>query len=889
MTDLSNDSKTLALSPPYIVDATPDVKSEDPTAGVPLLGVPLRLTGGGHLKVVVDPPSPGADSVVLHLNGSVTPIDAPVTVDPVTKRTTFEVSRALLRNGLQYFNYVAKRIGGSDEPSPNLWVLYSRDRPGGLDPIVDDQDIHEGLVIDLPEDVKQSGVDLVAAERGVPLTVSYAFAKLHDVVTVNCNGFPFNHIVTAGDIGGGFDILLPKAAFIGGGNSLTFKIFYTVKDQLGNSTQNSLPSPALSIKVDLTPKVELPPAPFVPALAGNVIFPGKHTAGFVVRVDWTKGFKPGDRAKLVVKGGAAGAGTPVFNFVAFNANFRANFQLTPAFILANAGREVVFTWTLLSGGVETGSEPLTLIIESVNVTDTNFPKPEIVEAYGTNAVDLRAFTGDAKIVCAPWPFIGVGQKYWLHVLGTGMDDNPKTVPIAVGKTLTPEEIHNGLNGVVPRKELELFKPGHQLRARLRVDFYPNENVDTIRTFTLTYYTLVTAGMKAILEFINAPYRVAPLGRLTDISLKLVDETGNFIREASVHVTIPGIFRYSDGTTGRREFKTSLLGELVIRGVTGPDAPATNYTITAEYNGKTVIAKLNVTARGAIGEVDLGFVPHTYIGHGYHTLMVSPDGTKICVMKPANDNGSLAIIDAETLQMSDKSVARLNAFNFAIGLDSNQVFISSTHSYSRTVYDLSTGTQVLIPTNTYNSGGCVFDREGAHAYVTSQQGLRKTDIVFKREKDIPGPSSSGPIILSSDGRRIFTFAGGSLYSIDTSNDTLVKVVSQGWNANTIAISPDGKRLYADDRSSPRIRVINPETLLTIQSVDVLKPGLITLSPDGRILFFASEGAVTVLDSLSLKEVKTFPVQGDPCALGCSPDGSRLYIAYKSKTSITAIQV
>ncbi|EJM12909.1 hypothetical protein PMI21_04465 [Pseudomonas sp. GM18] len=460
MTDLSSDSATLALSAAKIEGATPDVKSEDPTAGEPLVGVPLRLTEAGHLSVVVDSPFPKADSLTLHLKGNVTPIDAPSTIDPATERTVFKVPRALLREGLQFFHYVAHRISGNSEESPKLWVLYSRNRPGGVDPVVDDQNIHEGLGIAI--EVKNVGLE--EAMRGVLLTVSYAFAKPHDVVTVNCNGFPFEYTVTRADLGGAFDITLPEAVFIGGGNSQDFLIFYTVRDQLGNDTQNSLPSRTLSIVVDLTPKEEVPPAPFVPALVGKVIVPIKHTAGFIVRVDWAAGFKTGDRAKLVVTGGAAGDGTPVFGFINFNTNARANFQLTPAFILANGNKEVVFKWVLLRDGQEMESEPLTLQIESVNVTDPNVQTPDIVEAYGTDSVDMRAFTGDAQIVCAPWPLIRAGQKYWQHVLGTGLDNSPKTVAIAVGNTLTALEIQNGLDHVLPPQGAGAVQTGESIEG-----------------------------------------------------------------------------------------------------------------------------------------------------------------------------------------------------------------------------------------------------------------------------------------------------------------------------------------------------------------------------------------------------------------------------------------
>jgi DNA-binding beta-propeller fold protein YncE len=894
MTDISRESGLLALSPLKIPGSKPGVKSEDPKVLDPV-GVPLVLTAGRHLKVVADPPYPEADSLELHHNG--VRITVPFTVDPNTQRTTFEVPRARLREGAHAFHYVTKRFSDNDETSPTQWVLYNESLPGGDDPINDGKDVHEGLGIKLPEYVIQNGVDLVTAGPGVPLAVTYANIRLHDVVIVTArngdNYFEYEYTVVQKDlVGGAFNILLPIAFFMGAGNGNAVGISYTVYDQLENPTQNSLPSPSLSIKVDLTPKVELPTAPFVPGLEGKVIIPIKYTTGFVVRVDWAKGFKPGDKAKLVVKGGAAGAGTPVFTFVALNSNFRANFQLTTAFILANAGREVVFTWILLSGGVETESEPLTLTIESVNVTDPNFPKPEIVEAYGTNAVDLRAFTDDAHIVCAPWPLIGLLQKIWVHVLGTGKDGNPKTVAIAVGKTLTPEQVQKGLEYVLLRKDLELFAPGKELRVRLQVDFYPNEVDGTKKTFTLARYTLVTAGMKATLEFLNAPYRIAPMGHLTGIKLKLVDENGEFIKEKSVYVTIPSNFKYPDGTTGRREFKTGLFGVLEILGVTGADAPGTTYIIKAEYDGNVVTAKLDVTSRGKTGEMDFGFTTNGIApAWQFGSVAISPDGTKILVSKPHPSNGFLAVIDAATLQMVGARIENLGMNYFAIAPDSDQVFMSSSYGYYHSAMSLSSGEQARIETTGFNSGECVFNLEGTHAYTLFTHGMTKTDIALKRDKSTGLPEAN-LIVMAPDGKTIFTFRtyGSELFSISTSSDSLIKRAKLPWHAHSLAISPDGKHIYANDYNAQKIMVIDSTSLLVIHTVDVIQPGVITLSPDGRLLYFSSEGSkVKALDTVNRKEVKTFVVAGDPCSLTLSLDSSRLLVVYKNKSIITVIQV
>ncbi|EJM12908.1 hypothetical protein PMI21_04464 [Pseudomonas sp. GM18] len=403
------------------------------------------------------------------------------------------------------------------------------------------------------------------------------------------------------------------------------------------------------------------------------------------------------------------------------------------------------------------------------------------------------------------------------------------------------------------------------------------------------YTLVTAGMKATLEFLNTPYRVAPLGRLTDIELKLVNENGDFIKEAKVYLTIPNNFKYADGSTGRREFKTSLFGELKVGGVTGPDAPSTAYTIKAEYDGKAVNAKLNVTARGKVGDLEVGFISSP--------IAVSPDGTKICAMNASNTNGRLVMFDTASFQ-AGTTVEMLNGNNFSVAPDSNHVVISGSYSYALTNINLATGEQDSIRVSSYNHGACAWDVEGRHVYVVHGVGLTKVDTITKREKRIFEMGSSyvdTPVLRSVDGRRVFifvsNFSNSSLIrSFDTSADALIRTSASFSSVSGFALSPDGIHIYTSFNADRKIKVFDSVSLSEIRSVDASKPGALAMSPDGRLLFFASEEMkVSAMDTVSLQVVKTFNVAGDPKSLALSPCGSRLYVAYKAKTFITVIQV
>jgi DNA-binding beta-propeller fold protein YncE len=475
-------------------------------------------------------------------------------------------------------------------------------------------------------------------------------------------------------------------------------------------------------------------------------------------------------------------------------------------------------------------------------------------------------------------------------LGTGKDGNPKTVAIAVGKTLTPEQVQKGLEYVLLRKDLELFAPGKELRVRVQVDFYPNEVADTKKTFTLARYTLVTAGMKATLEFLNAPYRVAPMGRLTDILLKLVDENGEFIKEKLLSIIFPLNFKYADGTSGKLEVKTDLFGRVFIRGVRAPDAPGTTYIIKAEYDGNVVTAKLDVTSRGKVDELSTGF--------GSGSIALSPDGTKLFLGSSSThgENG-LVVIDTESFQVL-KTVTKLGEY-FTVGPDSNQVFTSSYSAVAGVgVLNVTNGEIVKIYVQQRNWGRCIWSFDAANVYVsTGARELWKIDTILKRGKIIAeGEICHGArFLLSPDGRRLFIYGGFNdfkIVSIATDSEKIIATSAIIQRVIGLAISSDGKYIYLSSPSvyGPQIVILDSTSLSVVRSVDVVAPGVIAVSPDGRLLCYGSEGnKVRVLDSKSYQEVKAFAVADEPFDLKFSPDGSRVYIAHKYRALITVLQV
>lgn len=102
--------------------------------------------------------------------------------------------------------------------------------------------------------------------------------------------------------------------------------------------------------------------------------------------------------------------------------------------------------------------------------------------------------------------------------------------------------------------------------------------------------------------------------------------------------------------------------------------------------------------------------------------------------------------------------------------------------------------------------------------------------------------------------------------------------------TLALSPDGRRLFAANASLGAIAEIDLQSLRVVRSVEFApqrakrsEEARSVVSPDGSTLFFASGGEVRAYDTRTGRVTGPRDVGGDVTGLGTSADGKRLYVA------------
>jgi fibronectin-binding autotransporter adhesin len=155
-----------------------------------------------------------------------------------------------------------------------------------------------------------------------------------------------------------------------------------------------------------------------------------------------------------------------------------------------------------------------------------------------------------------------------------------------------------------------------------------------------------------------------------------------------------------------------------------------------------------------------------------------------------------------------------------------------------------------------------------------------------------------VVVSPDGRTLYvanlivpSLGMGTVTPVDIATGTVGTPipVGPGNQAFSLAITPDGKTLYASDPFSNNLTVINTVT----KAVSTIPLGAtsfgLAVTPNGQTLYVANASAdtVTVVNTATNTVEETIPVAGAPNGVAVSPDGKTVYITDFSASSVTPI--
>jgi YVTN family beta-propeller protein len=134
--------------------------------------------------------------------------------------------------------------------------------------------------------------------------------------------------------------------------------------------------------------------------------------------------------------------------------------------------------------------------------------------------------------------------------------------------------------------------------------------------------------------------------------------------------------------------------------------------------------------------------------------------------------------------------------------------------------------------------------------------------------------------------------GSVSVIDRSTGE-AKVIVTGPGTEGIAISPDGKEVWAASRTDAKISIIATATDTIVASFPSggKSPKRMDFTPDGSEVWVTNSGSgeTTVFDARARKLLASIPTLKDPSGVSISPDGRHAYVTNSAANVLTFVDV
>lgn len=264
---------------------------------------------------------------------------------------------------------------------------------------------------------------------------------------------------------------------------------------------------------------------------------------------------------------------------------------------------------------------------------------------------------------------------------------------------------------------------------------------------------------------------------------------------------------------------------------------------------------------------------------------------------ANDAGAPAVAEVTTIDTG------LSMLAVSVSPDGRSAYAAAQDEIA--VVDLTAAR--TIDTIRYPPGPkqIRFNGDGSRAYVaggTVAGGVGVIDTASRRVMSTI-PVDGGPLYglaLAPDGLRLYSanFGAGAVV-VDLNTQAVHAIPLPRGDRGGVAISPDGRYAYftTDTSLAPRLpgpRSVNvldttSNTISATITENAERPYDVAISPDGRRLYAAhfpasqdTPNTVSVIDTAAGAITGTIPVEGRSTGLALSPDGHRLHVLNESGT-------
>jgi YVTN family beta-propeller protein len=276
---------------------------------------------------------------------------------------------------------------------------------------------------------------------------------------------------------------------------------------------------------------------------------------------------------------------------------------------------------------------------------------------------------------------------------------------------------------------------------------------------------------------------------------------------------------------------------------------------------------------------------------------------------------LALVDPATEKVLVKLPTGRGPHEVAVSPDGRMAYVSNFGRYSvypagDTLHDKASNTITVIDLvdrkvkTTFDLG----THTGPHGMVVSHDGKIVWATTETPQAVLELDSSTGKIlhvwnttqershmIVATPKETKFyvtNTVSGSVSVIDRSTGE-AKVIVTGPGTEGIAISPDGKEVWAASRADAKISIISTATDTIVASFPSggKSPKRMDFTPDGSQVWVTNSGSgeTTVFDARARELLASITTSKDPSGVSISPDGRRAYVTNSATNVLTFVDV
>ena len=258
----------------------------------------------------------------------------------------------------------------------------------------------------------------------------------------------------------------------------------------------------------------------------------------------------------------------------------------------------------------------------------------------------------------------------------------------------------------------------------------------------------------------------------------------------------------------------------------------------------------------------------------------PDGkTAWVVFDKSHD---LGVVDAEAGTLLRRVKVGGNPYNLTFTPDGRHLVVldwaSETSTDEVIFYDIAAGrVDGRVEVSTWPAHA-IFARDGKHLYVSGETAgdLTVIDVAARSvaARLVHGGGDAMGLALSPDGKVLYAAAGENkaIVKIDTATHTTIGTIPLPGIVHEATLTLDGKYLYTTLRKANRLVVVRTADDKIVASIPQRAwPDLVLMDPDGRHAFVTNRYAdlVAVIDVATHTQVHAIPVGKAPHGMALRP--------------------